>query len=210
MHIELRDIRKHFGSVRANDGISLVVDSGRICGLRGENGAGKTTLTKILSGFQSADSGRILLDGVEMRFSSPADALRKGIGMLYQDPLDFGPFTVLDSFMVGPVGSLRLPVRQARQEFLDLSRRFGFGIAPDAQVQTLSVGERQQLEILRLLALGVQILILDEPTTGISAPQKVKLFETLRRLVPARWRNTVRNVLQVSPPGALGTSFERD
>lgn len=194
MHIELHDIRKRFGAVRANDGISLTVDSGRICGLLGENGAGKTTLMKILSGFQSADSGRILLDGAEARFSSPADALHKGIGMLYQDPLDFGPFTVLENYMMGRGRSIRLPGRQARQEFLSLAERFGFDIALEAQVQTLSVGERQQVEILRLLSLGIKTLILDEPTTGISAPQKTQLFETLRRVA----RDEGKSVLFVS------------
>jgi ABC-type uncharacterized transport system ATPase subunit len=194
MHIELIDVRKYFGPVKANDGISLAVDSGVICGLLGENGAGKTTLMKILSGFQSADQGRILLDGTEVAFSSPADALHKGIGMLYQDPLDFGPFTVLDNFLTDPDRALFLPRRQARKRFVELARRFDFSIDPDAHVQTLTVGERQQLEILRLLAQGVQILILDEPTTGISAPQKVKLFATLRRLA----REEGKSVLFVS------------
>jgi ABC-type uncharacterized transport system ATPase subunit len=182
MEIELVDVIKVFGPVRANDGISLRVGSGVICGLLGENGAGKTTLMKILSGFQPPDSGRILMDGREVSFASPAEALRKGIGMLYQDPLDFGPFRVLDNFMMGRGGGLILSRRQASQEYLDLSRRFGFAIDPEAQVQSLTVGERQQLEILRLLSQGIQVLILDEPTTGISAPQKESLFETLRRL----------------------------
>jgi simple sugar transport system ATP-binding protein len=182
MRVELVDIRKHFGPVKANDGISLTVESGAIHGLLGENGAGKTTLMKILSGFQSADSGEIRLDGVPLSLSSPAEALGKGIGMLYQDPLDFGPFMVLDNLIMGRKGGFLLPRRQARKEFLTLAQRFDFAIDPDAQVQSLTVGERQQLEILRLLSQGIQILILDEPTTGISASQKVKLFATLRRL----------------------------
>jgi len=182
MRVELVDIRKHFGPVKANDGISLTVESGTIHGLLGENGAGKTTLMKILSGFQSADSGQIRLDGVPLSLSSPAEALSKGIGMLYQDPLDFGPFLVLDNLIMGRKDGFLLPRREARQEFLTLARHFDFSIDPDVQVQSLTVGERQQLEILRLLSQGIQILILDEPTTGISASQKVKLFATLRRL----------------------------
>jgi simple sugar transport system ATP-binding protein len=88
MHIELRQIRKFFGPVKANDGISLVFEGGRIYGLLGENGAGKSTLMKILSGYQPPDGGDILLDGAQ-RFSSPAEALGSGIGMLYQDPWIF-------------------------------------------------------------------------------------------------------------------------
>ena len=158
------------------------MESGTIHGLLGENGAGKTTLMKILSGFQSADSGQIRLDDVPLSLSSPAEALSKGIGMLYQDPLDFGPFVVLDNLIMGRGNGFLLPRREARREFLALAQRFDFAIDPDAQVQSLTVGERQQLEILRLLSQGIQILILDEPTTGISASQKVKLFATLRRL----------------------------
>jgi ABC-type uncharacterized transport system ATPase subunit len=182
MRIELIDIHKHFGPVRANDGITMTIEGGVIYGLLGENGAGKTTLMKILSGFQSPDSGQIRVDGQEISFDSPAAALRHGIGMLYQDPLDFGPFRVLDNFLMGYGQTLFPPRRQARQELLKLAGRFDFGLDPDAQVQMLTVGERQQLEILRLLSRGVQVLILDEPTTGISAPQKIKLFATLRRL----------------------------
>ena len=94
MQVELRDIRKYFGLVRANDGISLTLEGGRIYGLLGENGAGKSTLMKILSGYQPQDSGGILLDGDEVAFDSPAAALSGGVGMLYQDPLDMPPFTV--------------------------------------------------------------------------------------------------------------------
>ncbi|HEX2991698.1 MAG TPA: ATP-binding cassette domain-containing protein, partial [Anaerolineales bacterium] len=106
MKVELRDIHKHFGKVHANAGINLEIPSGTIQGILGENGAGKSTLMKILSGFIRADSGEILLDGKPVVISSPADAIKHGIGMLHQDPLDFPPMRVLDNFMLGHGGGL--------------------------------------------------------------------------------------------------------
>ena len=182
MRVELRDIHKHFGAVRANDGVTLTVEAGTLHGLLGENGAGKSTLMKILSGFQPADSGEIVLDGKPARIRSPVDAIRHGVGMLHQDPLVFLPFKVIDNFMLGSPGSLRLDHASAERELKRLCDQFGFALDPDTPARALTVGERQQLEIVRLLWLGARVLILDEPTTGISAPQRVKLFETLRAL----------------------------
>lgn len=182
MKIELIDIHKRFGPVRANDGITLTIEGGMIQGLLGENGAGKSTLMKVLSGFIQADRGEIRLDGRPVRFTSPADALRHGVGMLHQDPLDFPPLRVLDNFLLGSGSGLWQRRRAARRNFIELCAQFGFDLDPEAYVFELTVGERQQLEILRLLWLGARVLILDEPTTGISAPQKAKLFATLRRL----------------------------
>jgi len=182
MSLELRDIRKTFGPVRANDGVDLTVEAGALHGLLGENGAGKSTLMKILSGFIAADSGDVILDGERLALSSPRDAIRAGIGMLHQDPLVFLPLTVLDNFILGSPGGARIDRRAGARRLQETSERFGFGFDPDAPVRSLTVGERQQLEILRLLWLGARVLILDEPTTGISATQRVKLFETLRSL----------------------------
>ena len=182
MIVELRDIHKSFASLHANDGISLLLTSGRIYGLLGENGAGKTTLMKILSGFLTADSGEIILDGKAVRAATPAQALQLGIGMLHQDPLDFLPFSVLDNFLMGRGSGLTHQRAAARCALDEMATRFGFQFDADAPVSRLTVGERQQLEIVRLLASGVQVLILDEPTTGISAAQKTRLFAALRLL----------------------------
>jgi ABC-type uncharacterized transport system ATPase subunit len=182
MRLELRNIHKSFGSVHANDGITLAVESGTIHGLLGENGAGKSTLMKVLSGFIHRDAGEIRLDGTPVEFKSPAEAIRAGIGMLHQDPLDFPPLTVLDNFLLGRNDGFMQHRGQALADLRKFSSQFGFDIAPDALVSALTVGERQQLEIMRLLSLGAKILIFDEPTTGISLPQKIKLFETLRLL----------------------------
>jgi len=182
MNVELRHIHKHFGKVHANNDIVLNVPAGTIQGILGENGAGKSTLMKILSGFIQADSGEILLDDKVVTIQSPADAIRFGIGMLHQDPLDFPPMRLVDNFLLGHEGKLFPDRKAVAKEIRELSARFDFSLDPEAYVDSLTVGERQQLEILRLLWLGAQVLILDEPTTGISASQKVKLFETLRTL----------------------------
>lgn len=182
MKVELRHIHKHFGPVHANNDITLSIPAGTIQGLLGENGAGKSTLMKILSGFIQADAGEILLDDRPVVIRSPADAIRHGIGMLHQDPLDFPPMRVIDNFLIGREGGLFLRRSEALADFERLKREYDFSLDPFAYVESLTVGERQQLEILRLLWLGARVLILDEPTTGISAAQKEKLFATLRRL----------------------------
>ncbi len=182
MNIELRHIHKHFGRVHANDDILLNIPSGTIQGILGENGAGKSTLMKILSGFIQADSGEILLDDRPVIIKSPADAIRYGIGMLHQDPLDFPPMHLVDNFLLGRRGGLIPDRRAVAGEIRDLAAQFNFSLDPEGYVDSLTIGERQQLEILRLLWLGAHVLILDEPTTGISASQKEKLFDTLRKL----------------------------
>jgi general nucleoside transport system ATP-binding protein len=183
MNVELRNINKSFGRVQANVGINLKIPEGKIHGILGENGAGKSTLMKVLSGFIQADSGEIFLDDRQVFMKSPAHAIQNGIGMLHQDPLDFPPMTVIDNFLIGQKGGL-LPNRKALlHSFKKLQDQFGFSLDPEAFVDSMTVGERQQLEILRLLWMGVEVLILDEPTTGISSIQKTKLFDTLRSLV---------------------------
>lgn len=182
MKVELKNIHKHFGSIPANDGITLTVEPGTLHGLLGENGAGKSTLMKILSGFLAPDRGEILLNGKTVRFHSPAEAVRLGVGMLYQDPLDFPALRVIDNFLLGSPHEFLLDRKHHQGRLKELADRFGFRLDPEARVSDLSVGERQQLEIIRLLALGVSVLILDEPTTAISAQQRESLFGALHRL----------------------------
>lgn len=182
MNIELQGIHKRFGKVHANNDINLTFGEGQIVGILGENGAGKSTLMKILSGYQPADEGDILIDGQVVDYNGPLAAISQGVGMLQQDPLDVLAFTVLENFMYGsPVGFL--PNRRAATVRLnEMTQRFGFQLEPSTPIDSLSIAQRQQLEIVRLLALGVKTLILDEPTTGISAEQKEVLFDALRNL----------------------------
>jgi simple sugar transport system ATP-binding protein len=182
MRVELVDIHKHYGAVKANDGISLTVAPGELHGILGENGAGKSTLMKILAGFTARTSGSVRVDGKPVDYRTTAEAARLGVGMLYQDPLDFPQLAVLDNFILGQAGAIILDRKAFKARFLELADSFHFRLNPEAAVNSLTVGERQQVELLRLLALGVQLLILDEPTTGISATQKEVLYAALRRL----------------------------
>jgi len=187
MDIELIGIHKTYGAVHANDDIHLHIPSGTIQGILGENGAGKSTLMKILSGFIDADRGEILFNKVNVEITTPADAIKLGVGMLHQDPLDFPPMKVIDNFIVGShekpwVSNIFPDHKEIKGKFQEVQDRLNFSLDPDAYVDSLTVGERQQLEISRMLWLGADVFILDEPTTGISAPQKVKLFETLKLL----------------------------
>ncbi len=182
MRLELKRISKHFGDLRANDGVDLTLQSGSIHAVIGENGAGKSTLMKIAAGYLRPTSGEILIDGRKVVFRSPAAAAAHGIGMLYQDPQDFPHLSVLENFMLGQVRGLRCSPAGFCQTLDNLSLQFGFKLDPHCPVARLSVGERQQLEMLRLLSLGIHLLILDEPTTGISAVQKEVLFRALKQL----------------------------
>lgn len=185
MEIELKHIDKHFGRVHANADVCVNFSGGRIYGVLGENGAGKSTLMKILAGFQRADRGSIVVDGRARdagQHFGPTEAIGAGIGMLQQDPLDVAAFTVIEDFVYGSGSGLRTGIGPARRVLMAQCARFGFDLDPDMPVSQLTIGQRQQLEIVRLLALGVRTLILDEPTTGISAEQKDTLFSTLSQL----------------------------
>lgn len=180
--IEIIDIHKHYGLVKANNGISMTIHDGSIHAILGENGAGKSTLMKILAGYNRKTSGTIKVNGQEVDLTSTAVASSLGIGMLYQDPMDFPQLSVIDNFMIGQSKGFLIDKRQFLQRFSHISESLGFSLDSNALVKTLTVGERQQLEIIRLLSLGIRVLILDEPTTGISEYQKDTLFSALSRL----------------------------
>lgn len=188
MEIALKDINKRYGRVQANDGITWSLKPGRIYGLLGENGAGKSTLMRILAGHTIPDSGEIEFDGRSAGRLTPARAMEIGVGMLYQDPLDFPAMKVWENFQLGSVKRSR---KQASKRLDELAVRLGFSFEPEEKVCELTVGERQQLELLRLMDAGVKTLILDEPTTGISLTQKEKLFNTLRKLRTEKDRITI-------------------
>ena len=182
LQIELKEISKHFGANRANHHISISLRGGRIYGLLGENGAGKSTLMKILAGYIQPTSGHIELNSQAVQLSSPATAAAHGIGMLYQEPMDFAALSAVDNFMIGQTRGFGNQRRQFTERLLKRARQLEFNIDTEALLTHMTLGERQQLEILRLLELGIQILILDEPTTGISSLQKKTLFNALKVL----------------------------
>lgn len=178
MTLRINQISKRFGPVLANDAVTLSVEPGSLHAVLGENGAGKSTLMKILSGFQDADSGTVTLDGAGVPLGNSKGAIASGIGMLHQDPLVALPFTALQNFMLGT----SISRADARRKLVEIAGRLNFDLDPDRVTRSLSVGERQQLEIVRLLSLGVKVLILDEPTSGISTGQRQRLFDALRTL----------------------------
>ncbi|QEV22476.1 ABC transporter ATP-binding protein [Streptomyces alboniger] len=181
MAVELAGITKRFPGVVANHDIHLTVRKGTVHALVGENGAGKSTLMKILYGMQKPDEGTITVDGEQVAFSSPADAIVRGIGMVHQHFMLADQLTVLENIVLGSE-KLHGIGGAARRAILDLSDRYGLGVRPDAYVEDLGVADRQRVEILKVLYRGATTLILDEPT-AVLVPQEVDaLFDNLREL----------------------------
>ena len=181
--LEMQQICKAFSGVYANDHVDLTVEKGEIHALLGENGAGKTTLMNILFGIYTADSGQILWKGQPVRFASPKDAIAAGIGMVQQHFSLVRKMTVLDNIIL----NLRdnrfvLDRKQARQRVRALAEKYGLTVDPDAQVDSLSVGEQQRVEILKALYRDVELLILDEPTGVLTPQETAQFFEVLRAL----------------------------
>lgn len=181
--LSVRNLSKRFGSVAANDGVSLEVEPGELHCLLGENGAGKSTLSSCLYGLYEPDEGQIIIDGEERRFRSPADAIRAGIGMVHQHFVLVPPFTVLENIVVGTGSGLRLNTRGARRRVAELCARHGLQLNLDAPVEDLSVGEQQWVEILKALYLGARVLILDEPTAVLTPQESERLFTMLQQMI---------------------------
>ena len=183
--LRLQGITKRFGRLVANDGISLDLARGEVLALLGENGAGKSTLVSILFGHYVADEGTITVNGQALPPGQPRAALAAGIGMVHQHFTLADNLSVLDNVMLGTEPLLRLVSRRAaaRTQLLETAARFGLGVDPDARVGSLSVGERQRVEILKALVRGARILILDEPTAVLTPQESESLFATLAQMV---------------------------
>lgn len=182
--VELRDITKRFPGVVANDHVNLRVMPAEVHAVVGENGAGKSTLMKILYGMQAPDEGEILVDGEAIRFRTPREAIRAGIGMVHQHFMLADQLTVLENIVLGsePRAGLAIDFAGATAKLEELAERYGLDVDPRTLVEDLSVGERQRVEILKVLFRGARILILDEPT-AVLVPQEVdELFESMRDL----------------------------
>jgi len=183
--LEMRGITKRYPGVIANNRINLDVNAGEIHALLGENGAGKTTLMNILFGLARPDEGEILLDGNPVQIADPADAISRGIGMVHQHFMLIPVLTVAENILLGAetmANAVFLDRREARRRIIELGKRFGFEVDPDARVETLSVGWQQRVEILKALYREARILVLDEPTAVLTPQETVEIFAVLRRL----------------------------
>ncbi len=176
---------KRFPGVVANDGVNLTVRAGTIHAIIGENGAGKSTLMKTLYGAHQPDEGTVKVNGTEQHFKSPRDAIAAGIGMVFQHFMLAGNLTVWENVVLGdePGSGVRLNRKAARAKIRELSDRYGLRVDPDAVIGDMGVGDRQRVEILKVLYRGATLIILDEPT-AVLVPQEVQeLFRSLRELV---------------------------
>ena len=183
--LRLRGITKRFGSMVANDDISLDLAAGEVLALLGENGAGKSTLVSIIFGHYRADAGCIEVHGHPLAPGQPRAALAAGVGMVHQHFTLADNLSVLDNVMLGtePLWQPFSRRRLARQQLLDTAGRFGLEVDPDALIANLTVGERQRVEILKALVRGARILILDEPTAVLTPQESESLFATLAQMV---------------------------
>ncbi len=182
--VELAGITKRFPGVLANDRISLAVEPGEIHALVGENGAGKSTLMKILYGLYPPDEGSISIRGRRTTLESPRRAIELGIGMVHQHFMLIPVFSVTENVILGmePAHAGRLDLAQARTRIQALAGQYGLTLDPDAEVGTLSVGEQQRVEIIKVLYRGAEVLILDEPTAVLTPQEVDDLFANLKRL----------------------------
>ena len=182
--VELQGIWKRFPGVIANSNINLKVTAGTVHAIVGENGAGKSTLMKILYGMQKADEGSIAINGSPLVFNSPSDAIAAGIGMVHQHFMLADNFTVLENIILGsePKSGGKLDFAKARKIISDIANENGLAVDPDVLVSKLGVGDRQRIEILKVLYRGARILILDEPTAVLVPHEVEELFNTLRDL----------------------------
>jgi general nucleoside transport system ATP-binding protein len=183
--VRLEGITKRFPGVIANQDVTFEVAEGEIHALCGENGAGKSTLMKILYGMQQPDEGRMFVNGEEVQFRSPTDAIEAGIGMVHQHFMLADNFTVLENVILGSEPTKtggRIDFEAARQHIVDVGRDYGLDVHPEELVETLEVGERQRVEIIKVLFRGAKILILDEPTAALVPQEVEELFRNMREL----------------------------
>jgi simple sugar transport system ATP-binding protein len=182
--VELAGITKRYPGVVANDAVDLDVRPGEVHAIVGENGAGKTTLMRVLAGLVRPDGGEIRIDGRPTAIRGPRRAEALGIGMVHQHFMLIPPFTVAENVLLGRESRWGTPAgrRASEDEVASLARDAGFDLAPGRRVEDLSVAEEQCVEILRVLSRSVRVLILDEPTALLAPPERVGLFEMVRRL----------------------------
>ncbi|MFT5276122.1 MAG: ABC-type uncharacterized transport system ATPase subunit, partial [Saprospiraceae bacterium] len=178
--IELRGMRKEYPGCLANDDVDMIIRRGEIHALLGENGAGKSTLVKMIYGVLKPDAGTILFNDEQVNIVNPAKARELGVAMVFQHFSLFDSLTVVENIALG-IGR-KTGLDSLAQEITVLSERYGLPLDPNRHVYSLSVGERQRIEIIRCLLQKPKLLVMDEPTSVLTPQEVDKLFETLQRL----------------------------
>ncbi|WP_455442142.1 ABC transporter ATP-binding protein [Streptococcus parasanguinis] len=182
--IEMREITKKFGDFVANDKINLQLRKGEIHALLGENGAGKSTLMNMLAGLLEPTSGDIVVNGKTVNLDSPSKAASLGIGMVHQHFMLVEAFTVAENIILGSETTKHgvLDLKKASQDILELSKKYGLAVDPNAKVEDISVGAQQRVEILKTLYRGADILIFDEPTAVLTPAEIEELMTIMKNL----------------------------
>ncbi|KJS85544.1 MAG: ABC transporter ATP-binding protein, partial [Peptococcaceae bacterium BICA1-8] len=181
-YISMVNITKSFGKVTANKDINLSVNKGEIHALLGENGAGKSTLMNMLSGIYIPDSGSIFINQTEVKFTSPKDSIQAGIGMIHQHFKLVEVLSAQENIILGQQMGFFLNKKAIKNKILEIAQKFQLDIDLEKKVYEMSVGEKQNLEILKVLYRGAKILILDEPTAVLTPQETAKLFKIMRRM----------------------------
>jgi len=183
--LEAEGVTKRFGSLLANDKVTFTLKRGEVHALLGENGAGKTTLCNILYGLMRPDSGRIIVNGQEMNFHSPRDAMQAGIAMVHQEFMLINTMTVVENISIFENDETKRPLidfEGLEKQVAEVGKKFGLAVDPHSTIANLSAGQRQSVEILKALYKGASTLILDEPTSVLSALETRELFSALRQM----------------------------
>lgn len=180
--VEMKNISKVFGSVKANQNVNLTVKKGEVHALLGENGAGKSTLMNMLSGIYSPDGGSVFIHGKEVKFNSPKDSIKMGIGMIHQHYRLVDVLTAKENIILGQKGRFFINEKKLSKEIKEISGKFDLQIDPDKKIYDMSVGEKQNIEIFKVLYRGANILILDEPTAVLTPQETKKLFTIINNM----------------------------
>jgi len=181
-YIELKNITKTFGKVTANKNVNLSVKKGEILALLGENGSGKSTLVNMLSGIYTPDEGEILIDGKKVTFSSPNDAIKAKIGMVHQHFKLVNVLTAKENIVLGQKDKFFTKDKTSQEKIVKICEKYGLTLNVDKKIYDMSVGERQNVEIIKVLYRGANVLILDEPTAVLTPQETKTLFDILRKM----------------------------
>lgn len=181
-HVSMKNIKKVFGKVIANKNVNLTVWGGEIHALLGENGAGKSTLMNMLSGVYTPDGGEIVIHGRTVSFSSPKEAIESRIGMIYQHFKLVDNMSAVENIMLGQKHKILLQKNNVKKNVVEICEKYGLDLDLEKKVYDMSVGEKQTLEILKVLYRGADILILDEPTTVFTPQEAAKLFKIMKKM----------------------------